>query len=138
MGMHQEELRQEEKMSTTEIESLGTIPTTSSTSTMSTQPPTTTQAETTSHSGFIEWAPYRGKDRKNLQKKKRTKVGKFPNVRPVKGRWISRDKAEAKLLNVRPGFVLPEMEVGDYPIRETKLKGKSREKRHTGDHGADG
>ena len=144
-NLHQEELRQEEeeeKMSTTETESLGTIPTTSSTSTTSTQPPTTTQADTSSHSGFIEWAPYKGKDRENLKggknTKKRTKVGKFPNVRPVKGRWISRDKAEAKLLNVRPGFVLPEMEVGDYPIRETKLKGKSREKRHTGDHGADG
>ena len=122
-------------MSTTESESLGTIPTTSTstTSTTSTQEPTTsTQAGTTSPSGLIEWAPYRGEDRR-----KKRKGPDFPKLKPVKGRWISRDKAEAKLLNVRPGFLYPEMEVGDFPIRE-KTKGKRREKRHTGDHGPDG
>merc|ERR1711881_622506 len=61
----EESLRQEDeeedKMSTTESESLGTIP-------------------TTSPSGLIEWAPYRGEDRR-----KKRKGPDFPKLRPVKG-----------------------------------------------------
>jgi len=120
----------EDELSTTESESLGTIPTTTSTSTTSTQPPTSTQPETTSPQGLIKWAPY-SEDRKKGGRKGKKRAD-FPKLRPVKGRWISRDKAVAKLLNVRPGFIFPEMEVGDYPIRE-KGKGKTREKRHSGE-----
>jgi len=136
----EEGLRQEEEEeSTTETESLGTIPTTTtSTSTTSRQPTTSTQAETTtSHPGLIKWAPYRGPSEGRKKGGERKKKASFPKLRPVKGRWISRDKAEAKLLNVRPGFLLPAMEVGDFPTRE-KSKGKIREKRHSGDHSPDG
>ena len=135
----EEGLRQEEEESTTETESLGTIPTTTtSTSTTSRQPTTSTQAETTtSPPGLIKWAPYRGPSEGRKKGGERKKKASFPKLRPVKGRWISRDKAEAKLLNVRPGFLLPAMEVGDFPTRE-KSKGKIREKRHSGDHSPDG
>merc|ERR1712032_1234930 len=131
-GLRQEE--EEDESSTTETESLGTIPTTTSTSTTNTEPTTSIQAETTtSHTGLIKRAPYRGpsEDRKKGGKIK-TKEADFPKLRPVKGRWISRDKAEAKLLNVRPGFIYPEMEVGDYPVRK-EGNGKIREKRHSGE-----
>merc|ERR1712226_1625593 len=56
----EESIRQEdEDEETTEVESLGTIPTTTSTSTTSRQPTTSTQIEkTTSPPGLIKWAPY--------------------------------------------------------------------------------
>ena len=131
--MRQEERQEDEdELSTTESESLGTSPMTTSSSTTSTQPPRSTQAETTSPPGLIKWAPYRepSEDRKKGGRSK--KKADFPKLRPVKGRWISRDKAEAKLLNVRPGFIYPEMEVGDFPVGK-KDKGKIREKRHSGE-----
>lgn len=51
-----------------------------------------------------------------------------PMMEMVSGRWVSRDLVKAKLLNVRPSFLLPQVEVGQYSSH-----GHGRLKRAAGD-----
>jgi len=86
--------------------------------------------------GMIPWSPYRGRGKRMREPKRRpihrqpkrrsveestvasnkasplkSPMVLFPKLSAAKGRWQSRDKIETKLLNIRPAFLLPVVEV---------------------------
>merc|ERR1711962_291298 len=70
--------------------------------------------------GRIPWAPYtalKEEDKEYLTDDMDPWEHRvwLPEVETAMGRWVSKDMAQAQLLNIQPGFLLPQVEVGDHP-----------------------
>ena len=62
--------------------------------------------------GMVAWSPYRSRYYNN----NRSGLGRspmviFPHPEDAKGRWESKDKIETQILNIRPAFILPAINI---------------------------